>query len=58
MVSFPIYRMRCADISAEDNPDGNWVTAEAMFSGAVTGTVMMVRKKANLIGIFKNTSYK
>lgn len=41
--------MRCANIPAEDTPDGNWVKAEAMFSGAVNGTVMMVRKKANLI---------
>lgn len=46
MVSYPIFRMRCADISAEDTPDGNWVKAEAMFSGAVTGTVMLVRKKS------------
>ncbi|XP_052445283.1 uncharacterized protein cusr [Carassius gibelio] len=34
-------RMRCADVSAEDSPDGNWVKAEANFSSAVTGTVMM-----------------
>ncbi|XP_001343650.6 uncharacterized protein cusr [Danio rerio] len=34
-------RMRCADISAEASKDGNWVTAEATFSNAVTGTVMM-----------------
>ncbi|KTF72519.1 hypothetical protein cypCar_00041928 [Cyprinus carpio] len=34
-------RMRCADISAEDSPDGNWVIAKAMFSSAVTGTVTM-----------------
>ncbi|XP_056125745.1 uncharacterized protein cusr [Rhinichthys klamathensis goyatoka] len=37
-------RMMCADISAEDAPDGNRVTAEAMFSGAVTGTVMMYQQ--------------
>jgi len=40
--------MRCADISAEDAPDGNGVIAEAMFSGAVTGTVKMVKTIANL----------
>ncbi|XP_043079468.1 uncharacterized protein cusr [Puntigrus tetrazona] len=34
-------RMRCADITADESPDGNWVIAEAMFSGAVSGTVMM-----------------
>ncbi len=45
MVSSTIYRMRCADISAEDSPDGNWVIAKAMFSSAVTGTVTMVRRK-------------
>jgi len=45
---FPVYRMRCADISAEDAPDGNGVIAEAMFSGAVTGTVKMVKTIANL----------
>lgn len=42
-LSFPISRMRCTDISAEDAPDGNWVIAEAMFSGEVNGTVMMVK---------------
>ncbi|XP_067272279.1 uncharacterized protein cusr isoform X2 [Pseudorasbora parva] len=34
-------RMRCANISAENAPDGNRVIAKAMFSGPVNGTVMM-----------------
>ncbi|XP_042605270.1 uncharacterized protein LOC109064071 [Cyprinus carpio] len=34
-------RMRCANVSAENSPDGNWVIAKAMFSNAVTGTVTM-----------------
>lgn len=34
-------RMRCADISAEDLTDGNWVIAKATFSDTVTGRVTM-----------------
>ncbi|KAA0712361.1 hypothetical protein E1301_Tti018635 [Triplophysa tibetana] len=34
-------RMRCADITAENLPDGNWVNAKALFDDAVTGTVTM-----------------
>ncbi|XP_050951372.1 uncharacterized protein cusr [Labeo rohita] len=34
-------RMRCANISAEDSQDGNWVIAKAMFSNTVNGTVTM-----------------
>ncbi|XP_041838085.1 uncharacterized protein cusr [Melanotaenia boesemani] len=34
-------RIRCADISAETNPDGQWTTAKAVFSGGVTGTVWL-----------------
>jgi len=38
-----LYRMRCADISAERNADGQWSTAKADFRGGVTGTVRLVR---------------
>lgn len=34
--------MRCADISAENVTDGNWVTAKATFNDAITGTITMV----------------
>ncbi|XP_069022748.1 uncharacterized protein cusr [Embiotoca jacksoni] len=34
-------RMRCADISAERNADGQWTTAMAVFSGEVNGTVTL-----------------
>lgn len=44
--------MWCADISAEDSPDGNWVIAKAMFSSAVTGTVTMVKRKIHCISRF------
>uniref|UniRef100_A0A8C2WBV7 Superoxide dismutase copper/zinc binding domain-containing protein n=1 Tax=Cyclopterus lumpus TaxID=8103 RepID=A0A8C2WBV7_CYCLU len=38
-------RMRCADISADRNTDGQWTIAQAVFNGAVTGTVKLVRAK-------------
>ncbi|KAM4585276.1 uncharacterized protein cusr [Odontesthes bonariensis] len=34
-------RMRCADISAERNADGQWTTAKADLRGGVTGTVRL-----------------
>ncbi|KAF3687413.1 hypothetical protein EXN66_Car003085 [Channa argus] len=34
-------RMKCADITAERNTDGQWTEAKAVFSGTVTGTVRM-----------------
>nr|XP_019939395.1 PREDICTED: uncharacterized protein LOC109627343 [Paralichthys olivaceus] len=34
-------RMRCADISAERDTEGQWTTAKAVFTGAVTGTVRL-----------------
>ncbi|XP_034454481.1 uncharacterized protein cusr isoform X2 [Hippoglossus hippoglossus] len=34
-------RMRCADISAERDTEGEWTTAKAVFNGAVTGTVRL-----------------
>lgn len=37
------YRMRCADISADRDTDGQWTTATAVFNGTVTGTVRLVR---------------
>ncbi|KAK5866225.1 hypothetical protein PBY51_020432 [Eleginops maclovinus] len=32
-------RMRCADISADRDTDGQWIIAKAVFNGAVNGTV-------------------
>ena len=40
---FSLCRMRCADISAERDTEGQWTTAKAVFNGAVTGTVRLVR---------------
>ncbi|XP_044201649.1 uncharacterized protein cusr [Thunnus albacares] len=34
-------RMRCADISADRDPDGQWTIAKAVFSGTLTGTVRL-----------------
>lgn len=34
-------RMRCANISAERDTDGQWTNAKAVFTGTVTGTVTM-----------------
>ncbi|XP_040891131.1 uncharacterized protein cusr [Toxotes jaculatrix] len=34
-------RMRCADISADRNADGQWTIARAVFNGTVTGTVRL-----------------
>ncbi|XP_010733110.2 uncharacterized protein cusr [Larimichthys crocea] len=34
-------RMRCADISADRDTDGQWTTATAVFNGTVTGTVRL-----------------
>lgn len=46
--------MRCADISAENLTDGNWVTAKALFDDAVTGTVtMVIQLKMTHLDIFK-----
>lgn len=36
-------RMRCADIQADGDPDGQWISAKAVFDGAVTGAVALVR---------------
>lgn len=35
--------MRCADISADRDTDGQWIIAKAVFSGSVDGTVKLVR---------------
>ncbi|TNN57529.1 Cell surface Cu-only superoxide dismutase 5 [Liparis tanakae] len=34
-------RMRCADISADRNTDGQWTIAQAVFNGTVNGTVKL-----------------
>ncbi|XP_010780710.1 uncharacterized protein cusr [Notothenia coriiceps] len=34
-------RMRCADISADRDTDGQWIIAKAVFSGSVDGTVKL-----------------
>ncbi|XP_062420638.1 uncharacterized protein cusr isoform X2 [Pungitius pungitius] len=34
-------RLRCADLSADRDTDGQWVVATAVFNGRVTGTVTM-----------------
>ncbi|KAM7418803.1 hypothetical protein PAMA_016095 [Pampus argenteus] len=34
-------RMRCADISADRDTDGQWTIAKAVFNGTVTGTVRL-----------------
>lgn len=36
-------RMRCADIQADGDPDGEWISAKAVFDGAVSGAVALVR---------------
>lgn len=35
--------MKCADISAERDTDGQWTVAKAVFRGTVNGTVLLVR---------------
>lgn len=40
-----LYRMRCADIQADRDPEGQWISAAAVFDGSVTGKVALVRKK-------------
>uniref|UniRef100_A0A672YNV7 Superoxide dismutase copper/zinc binding domain-containing protein n=1 Tax=Sphaeramia orbicularis TaxID=375764 RepID=A0A672YNV7_9TELE len=35
-------RLRCADISAERDSDGQWTVAKAVFNGTVSGTVRLV----------------
>ncbi|XP_030595278.1 uncharacterized protein cusr isoform X2 [Archocentrus centrarchus] len=34
-------RIRCADILADRTTDGQWITAKAVFTGTVTGTVRL-----------------
>ncbi|XP_038147263.1 uncharacterized protein cusr [Cyprinodon tularosa] len=34
-------RMRCADVSADRNPRGQWTLASATFNGTVTGTIKL-----------------
>ncbi|XP_040000974.1 uncharacterized protein cusr isoform X2 [Xiphias gladius] len=34
-------RMRCADISADRDADGQWAIAKAVFNGTVTGTIRL-----------------
>ncbi|KAF7223773.1 putative LOC107390678-like protein [Nothobranchius furzeri] len=37
-------RLRCANILAERNTDGQWTIAKAVFSGAVMGTVRLLQQ--------------
>lgn len=39
--------MRCADIQADRDPDGQWISATAVFNGTVTGAVALVRAEKN-----------
>lgn len=37
--------MRCADILADTDTDGQWIIAKAVFNDTVTGEVTLVRQQ-------------
>lgn len=55
--------MKCANILAERDLDGQWTVAKAVFSGIVTGMVLLVRinntqHKSFLKAVYKHTKYR
>lgn len=40
-----LHRMRCADILADTDTDGQWIIAKAVFNDTVTGEITLVRQQ-------------